>query len=69
MTKIRYSKDVNALLIELSHEPIDHAEENGPLVVHFSKVGEPVLLEILDARDFMIGSLASLVKETEVVLP
>ncbi len=69
MTKIRYSKDVDALLIELSDEPIDHAEEKGQIIVHFSKTGEPVLLEILDARDFMLGSLSSLVKETEVVLP
>ncbi len=69
MTKIRYSKDVDALLIELSDDPIDYAEEKGPLIMHFSKSGEPVLLEILDARDFMLGSLSSLVKETEVVLP
>jgi len=68
MTKIRYSKDVDALLVELSKEPIDYAEESGQLIVHFTKSGEPVLLEILDARDFLLNSLSSLVKETEVTL-
>lgn len=69
MRKIRYSKDVDALLIELSGEPIDHAEESGQFIVHFSKTGEPVLLEILDARDFILGSISSLIKETEATLP
>ena len=69
MTKIRYSKDVDALLVELSQGTIDHAEESGQLIVHFTKEGEPVLLEILDARDFLLNSLSSLVKETEVMLP
>jgi len=69
MTRIRYSKDVDALLVELSQGTIDHAEESGQLIVHFTKEGEPVLLEILDARDFLLNSLSSLVKETEVMLP
>lgn len=69
MPKIRYSKDVDALLVELSQEPIDYAEESGQLIVHFTKTGEPVLLEILNARDFLLDSLSSLVKETEVTLP
>lgn len=69
MRKIRYSKDVDALLVELSSEPVDHAEESGQFIVHFSKMGEPVLLEILDAREFVLGSLSSLLKETEAILP
>ena len=69
MSKIKYSKDVDALPIELSDEPVDYAEESGQLIVHFSKSGTPVLLEILDARDFVLGSLSSLVKGTEVTLP
>jgi uncharacterized protein YuzE len=69
MSKIRYSKDVDALLVELSSEPIDHAEESGQFIVHFSKTGEPVLLEILDAKEFLLGSLSSFMKETEAILP
>ncbi|HHT9132790.1 MAG TPA: DUF2283 domain-containing protein [Candidatus Tripitaka californicus] len=69
MRKIRYSKDADAILIELSDKPIDHAEEAGQIIIHFSKEGEPVLLEILDAREFLLNSLSSLVREKEVSLP
>ena len=68
MSKIRYSKDVDILLIEFSDKPIDHAEESGPLIVHFSKEGELVLLEILEARDFLLNALSSVVKEEEVTV-
>ena len=69
MRKIRYSKDVDALLVELSSEPVDHAEESGQFIVHFSTTGVPVLLEILDAREFVLSSLSSLLKEAEAILP
>ncbi len=69
MRKIRYSKDTDILLIEFSDKPIDYAEEEGQMIVHFSKEGEPVLLEILDAKNFVLGTLSSLVRETEVSLP
>ncbi len=69
MRKISYSKDADAILIELSDKPIDHAEESGQVIIHFSKEGEPVLLEILDAKEFLLNSLSSLVREIEVSLP
>jgi uncharacterized protein YuzE len=69
MRKIRYSKDVDALLIELSDKKIDYAEEEGQMIIHFSKDGEPVLLEILDAKDFVLNSLSSVMKEKEVAIP
>jgi uncharacterized protein YuzE len=69
MRKIRYSKDVDVLLIELSDKQIDYAEEEGQMVIHFSKNGEPVLVEIFDAKDFILNSLSSLVKEKEVSIP
>ena len=69
MGKIRYSEDVDALLVELSPEPVDHAEESGPLIIHFSATGEPVLIEILGAKEFVLGSLSSVVRGTEVTLP
>ena len=64
MRKIRYSKDVDALLIELSDGIIDHAEEAGQFIVHFSKAGQPVLLEILNAKE-VLGSLSRVVEESE----
>ena len=41
------------MLLEISAEPIDFAEEMGPIIVHFTEKGIPVLLEILDASDFI----------------
>jgi hypothetical protein len=69
MTKIRYSNDVDALLVEFSNGPVDHAEESGPVIVHFSKGGEPVLLEIMNAKEFVLGSLHSVVEGKEATLP
>ena len=69
MTKIRYSEDVDTLMVELSTEPIDHAEESRPFIVYFSESGQPVLLELLDTKEFVLGSLTSLVKHPEATLP
>ncbi|MCD6100436.1 MAG: DUF2283 domain-containing protein [Candidatus Marinimicrobia bacterium] len=66
MRKIKYSKDVDAFLIEISDKPIDYAEEEGQIIVHFTKKGEPVLLEILNAKEFLLSSLSSLLEEREV---
>jgi len=51
--KIRYSRDEDILIIELSDEKIEYAEEMGPIVVHFSDRRKPILLEILDASEFL----------------
>ncbi len=37
----------------MSDELIDYADEVGPIIVHFSKTGKPVLMEILDASEFI----------------
>lgn len=69
MRKIKYNRDVDALLVELLDKPIDYAEEEGQMIIHLSKDGEPVLLEILDAKDFILNSLSSVVKEKEIGIP
>jgi len=51
--KISYDKEKDILLIESSEEPIDYAEEVGSIIAHFTKEGKPVLLEILDASEFL----------------
>jgi len=53
MNKISYSKDVDVLLIELSNEPIAYAEDEGEIILHYSKNAKLVLVEILDFRRFM----------------
>ena len=69
MAKVRYSKDVDALLIELSPKPVEYAEESGQFILHFDKEGQPVLLEIMDAKNFLLSSLSSIMKETEASIP
>lgn len=69
MRKIKYSKDVDALMVELSDKPIDYAEEEGQVIVHFTHDGEPVLIEILDAKEFVLNMLSSVMKEKEVAIP
>ena len=58
----RYSKDVDILMVKVSDEPIGYAEEADRFIVHFSKDGKPVLLEILEAKDFIIDSFNVLFK-------
>ncbi len=66
MKKIKYSKDVDALLIEISDKPITHAEDEGQIIIHFSKENEPVLIEILDASEFIIKAFQSVVHQKEI---
>jgi Protein of unknown function (DUF2283) len=61
LKKIRYSQDVDAMLIEISDSPIAHAEDEGNMILHYSSTEELVLIEILDVKKFM--SLESLSDE------
>jgi hypothetical protein len=60
--KLRYNREDDILLLEVSDEPIDYAEEMGPLIVHFSKGGKPIILEILDASDFIASAAKSTIQ-------
>ena len=53
MKKISYSKDVDALLIELSEAPIACAEDEGRVILHYSEDEKLVMVEILDFRRLM----------------
>ena len=52
MQTIHYSKEVDALLIELSDSAIAYAED-GQTILHYSDDGQLVLIEILDPTQFM----------------
>lgn len=48
--KIAYDSEADVLSWEADKTArIDHAKEMGNLVVHFTKTGEPVLVEMLEA--------------------
>ncbi len=67
MRKIKYDKETDILIIELSEKPIDYAEEEGQIIIHFTKDEEPVLLEVLDAKEFIMNTLSSLINDKEIV--
>jgi uncharacterized protein YuzE len=66
--KIRYSRNEDILIIELSDEKIDYAEEMEPIIVHSTENGKPVMLEILDASEFIakISKIAMRAKEEPI---
>lgn len=51
--KVQYNREDDVLTIHLSEGTIDHAEEAEGVIVHFSPDGRPVLLEVLDASEFL----------------
>jgi len=67
--KVKYDKQVDILLIELSDKKIDYAEEAGSMIIHFTGEGEPVLVEILEASEFLAEVIkASLKGSMEVAI-
>lgn len=67
--RIKYSADVDILSVHLSDAPVDFAEETDGVITHFSSDRKPVMLEIQGGREFLLGSIRSLVKGEEVRLP
>ena len=57
--RMTYDRAVDVLLIEVSKRTIDHAEEVGPVIVHFTKDDKPVALEILQASQFVTQATAT----------
>jgi len=51
--KIKYDRDADVLTLEISDKSIDHAEEAGPMIIHLTEDNKPVLIEILDASEFL----------------
>lgn len=51
--KYKYDKEDDVLMIWISKEQVDFAEQNKNVIVHFSKKNKPVMLEILKASQFL----------------
>ncbi len=62
--KIDYDADTDIMMIELSEEKIDHAEQMENIIVHLSKDNKPALLEILDVSD-LLPKLTKMTEETQ----
>lgn len=52
--KIKYEPEADIMFWEINDKPIDYAKEAGNFVVHFSADSLPVMVEILNARDFLL---------------
>lgn len=53
-SRISYEPEADVLTVEMSRTaPIDFAKEIGNIVVHFTKQGVPVLMEVLNASQFV----------------
>lgn len=61
--KSQHSKEVDILLTEISEKSFDFAQE-GPIIIDFSKQGEPVLF---DANEFILKTLSGMFEEKELV--
>ena len=58
--RMRYDAEDDVLMIWFAEgEQVDHAEQIGKAILHVTEAGEPILLEILDARDFVADLVRS----------
>jgi uncharacterized protein YuzE len=51
--RVRYNRKEDILTLELSEAVIDHADESGPIIAHLGEDDRLVLLEVLEASDFL----------------
>ncbi len=60
--KLRYDKDEDVLTIDQGKpgDTIEYAEEVGSVIAHFSPDGRAILLEILDASDFLSAAIRAI---------
>jgi hypothetical protein len=67
--KINYNREEDVLLIELdASASIDQAEHIGSFIVHFDPQDKPVLLEILNASEFLSGLVKASMRAEPVIV-
>lgn len=49
--KYKYDKESDVLVIELSRQKPDFAEQAGNIITHYDRKNKPVEIEILDATE------------------
>lgn len=65
--KLKYDRKEDILTVETASGNIDHAEEMGPIIVHFTKDDKPVVIEILEANDFLSMATKSTIKKDQTI--
>ena len=66
--KASYDRNADALLIHVGRGKVAHAEEMGPFVIHFTKRGKPLLIEILDASE-VLSNLTKITMRSRKTVP
>jgi len=67
--KMRYDHEDDALMIWLAEgKKVDHAEQVGQSILHVTENNEPVLLEILSAREFVLEVVRTAIVPSKEVL-
>ncbi len=67
--KISYDREEDILTIELDASAvIDHAEHTGSVILHLSPDERPVLLEILEASEFLSGLVKATMRAEPVTV-
>lgn len=55
--RFKYSREADILIIILSYEEIEYVEQAGSINIHFSHNKKPVIIEILEATEFLSKAL------------
>ena len=58
--KYKYDRESDVLLITLSREKPDFAEQSRNVITHYNKDGKPIEIEILDASEMAFGIVKAL---------
>ena len=61
--KVKYYEDADLLSLRISNKQYYDATKSGDVIVHYTKDGEPVLIEILNAAKFLKDTDKSLPKK------
>lgn len=66
-----YDPDADVLAWEMNEKPIVYAREIKNVIIHFSHNHSPVLVEVLDATQFLARAkdITSIIKELGISLP
>ena len=59
-TKYKYDRESDVLLITLSQEKPDFAEQTQNVITHYNKDGKPIEIEILNASEMVFGVVKEL---------
>ena len=62
--QVFYNRHADTLLLELAPERlVSRVTQTGPVIVHFSQAGQPVLLEIEEASEFLSTVIQASLRE------